>query len=153
MRASACDMFLQFCDYRTNQRWKVAQHELCHNAEDKPFACRFCTFRSAVKCVLSKHESTHTGVRTYGCRYCEYRTTDKFDLSNHQSTLHTGTGRDAMWVVKYRRHCRGQLSSLGATQPHSRAYSHICTHTRGDTDTLGTYAHRHRHAHVSPLSC
>ena len=50
---------------------------------EKPFACPYCSYRSANKDNLKKHVRIHTGEKPFGCMYCSYRSADKSVLNKH----------------------------------------------------------------------
>ena len=41
---------------------------------ERPFACRYCGFRSADKNSLNKHVKRHTGEMQFYCKFCDFAT-------------------------------------------------------------------------------
>mmetsp|Transcript_27553 Transcript_27553/g.45385 ORF Transcript_27553/g.45385 Transcript_27553/m.45385 type:complete len:263 (-) Transcript_27553:413-1201(-) len=55
-------------------------------ADLKPHKCRYCDYRSAIRCHITRHERIHTGEKPYRCRWCEYRSARKDNLQAHEKT-------------------------------------------------------------------
>eukprot|EP00088_Acartia_fossae_P051293 TRINITY_DN5761_c0_g2_i2.p1 TRINITY_DN5761_c0_g2~~TRINITY_DN5761_c0_g2_i2.p1 ORF type:complete len:394 (+),score=46.90 TRINITY_DN5761_c0_g2_i2:47-1228(+) len=76
------------CSYTSAKRWDMIKHERIHSGV-KPFSCKFCKKAFADKSACVKHERIHTGVKPFSCNYCGKSFVQKTHLSNHE-VLHTG---------------------------------------------------------------
>ncbi|KAF6019973.1 hypothetical protein EB796_021715 [Bugula neritina] len=70
------------CDYKCNQRSRLATHILTHTGE-KPFQCSRCDYRCALKSNLAKHMLTHTGEKPFQCSRCDYKCNQQSSLARH----------------------------------------------------------------------
>ena len=43
------------------------------HANEKPFNCKLCNYRSTRACHMIVHMRTHTGEKPYRCELCDYR--------------------------------------------------------------------------------
>ena len=50
----------------------ITRHMRIH-ANEKPFNCKLCNYRSTRACHMIVHMRTHTGEKPYRCELCDYR--------------------------------------------------------------------------------
>lgn len=65
----------------------IKRHIMVHTGE-KPFACKYCSYRSSQKTNLLKHELTHTGEKPFKCPYCDHRSVQSVNLDRHLKIKH-----------------------------------------------------------------
>ena len=52
------------------------------------FACPFCTKIMKLKADVKRHIRTHTGEKPYACKFCPYRSSQKGTLQYHVQHIH-----------------------------------------------------------------
>eukprot|EP00058_Branchiostoma_floridae_P003468 XP_002588956.1 hypothetical protein BRAFLDRAFT_89147 [Branchiostoma floridae] len=77
-----------FCDQPTSGRARLVRQPKS-NTNEKPYMCRECGYRAAVKSHLSQHMRTHTGDKPFKCDQCDYSAAQKSSLDLHLAK-HTG---------------------------------------------------------------
>lgn len=58
--------------------------KLIHNFVPMMHTCQFCAYSSSSSTGLERHVRTHTGERPFGCRYCFVRMALKSNLDRHE---------------------------------------------------------------------
>ncbi|KAG7172274.1 RE1-silencing transcription factor-like 2 [Homarus americanus] len=78
------------CSYKTSNRCDITKHYSTHTGV-KPFSCLHCSYQTADKSNLTKHSRIHTGEKPYFCPCCPYRATRSDSVKSHFANVHKFT--------------------------------------------------------------
>ncbi|KAL4222408.1 hypothetical protein ACF0H5_018447 [Mactra antiquata] len=80
--------YCEICGQGMTTGYALKNHKLVHHSTSKPFICEECGAAFKLKSRLTRHESTHTGIKSQQCELCGMKFARRYNLTIHVRSVH-----------------------------------------------------------------
>lgn len=89
-----------YCSYKSATNGALKLHLRLHTGQ-KPFSCEQCDYTTGDHNSLRRHKSRHTNERKYKCTYCDYACIQSNTYKTHLKTKHPGLETDLLFSCTF----------------------------------------------------